>query len=73
MKTYKNIKLSNKRMSVVDSLSIKASQIWNSIYGENFDVLAWNDFLYNLYRTAKKSSKNDWQYNCEEMVLNLTR
>lgn len=73
MKTYTSVKLSNKRKSEVDSLSMTASKIWNSIYGDNFNVAEWNDFLYNLYNTAKKSKKADWLYNCQEMVLNLTR
>lgn len=65
--------LSNKRRLEVEKLSSKACDIFHSIYGENFNLIEWNKFLANLYKTAKKSSKSEWLNNCQEMVLNLTR
>jgi hypothetical protein len=69
MKTYK---ISTKKQNIVSSLAIKASEIMHSIYGENFNLKNYQTFLTNLYKTARFAGKN-WKYECEEMILNLTR
>ena len=69
----KAIKLSKKRLTKVQSLVQKASSIFYSIYGENFNVEDFRKVTQNIYLTAKKSNKHTWEYNCENLVINLTK
>ena len=75
MKSIKSIekRLSATRRMYVEVLSFKMARIFHDIYGDNDYMDAYNEALYNLYKTALIPKKDDWKYTCEEFVLNLTR
>ena len=75
MKSFNSIekRLSAKKRTYVELLSFKMAQIFHDTYGDNDYMDDYRDALYNLYRTALVSKKDDWKYNCEEFILNLTR
>lgn len=62
------------RKTTVQSLTQKACEILKADgYACDTTCNVWQNFLKTIYSVAKKSDKVSWKYNCEELVLNLTR
>ena len=66
--------LSTVRKVTVQLLTQKACEILRADgYACDTTCIVWQHFLKTIYSVAKKSSQSTWKYNCEELVLNLTR